>query len=194
MTDLSKTIEPKSDQLNADDLIAGPKTLKITAVRVVSGDQPVLVEYEGGEGRPYKPCKSMRRLLISAWGSNGENYVGKQITVFNDGSVRWAGTEVGGIRISHMSDIEKPLRFMLTISRGKRAPYTVEVLQTAPLKKLTDKELKAFTNELEIVEEMADLKKIGARIKANGYDADGSKVLTDLYRKASARIREASTK
>lgn len=31
--DLSKTIIPKSDQLNADDLISGPKTIKIRDVK-----------------------------------------------------------------------------------------------------------------------------------------------------------------
>ena len=39
--DISKTIAPKSDQLNADDLIAGPKTITVTGVKLVAEDQPV---------------------------------------------------------------------------------------------------------------------------------------------------------
>ena len=47
MIDISKTVIPKSDQLNADDLIVGPKRIKMTSVKVVSGDQPILIDYEG---------------------------------------------------------------------------------------------------------------------------------------------------
>ena len=70
MTDLAKTIEPKSDQLNADDLIAGPRTIVITAVRANAGsaEQPVSISFEGDDGKPYKPCKSMRRVMVHVWG------------------------------------------------------------------------------------------------------------------------------
>ena len=33
MIDMSETIKPKSNQLNADDLMAGPMTIKITDVQ-----------------------------------------------------------------------------------------------------------------------------------------------------------------
>ena len=62
--DLSQTIIPKSDQLNADDLIAGPRTIRITAVSTGNAEQPVVINYEGDNGRPYKPSKSMRRILV----------------------------------------------------------------------------------------------------------------------------------
>lgn len=66
MTDLSQTIAPKSDQLNADDLIGRTMTIKITRVsRMSEPDQPVAIYFEGDSGKPYKPCKSMRRLLVS---------------------------------------------------------------------------------------------------------------------------------
>ena len=68
MNDLSFTIKPKSDQLNADDLIAGPITVTVQAVNVYeSPDQPVSVVIGNG-CQPYKPCKSMRRLMIAVWG------------------------------------------------------------------------------------------------------------------------------
>lgn len=73
MTDMSKTIEPNSDQLNADDLLTGPRTITITDVKVREGsDQPVSVFYEGDNGKPYKPGKSMRRLMIAVWGTDSE--------------------------------------------------------------------------------------------------------------------------
>jgi len=38
MIDLSKTIEAKSDQLNADDLLGGPRILKITGIKAGSAE------------------------------------------------------------------------------------------------------------------------------------------------------------
>ncbi len=130
MTDLSTMIAPKSDQLNADDLIAGPKTIKVTKVRGCSEpDQPVAVHFEGDEGKPYKPCKSMRRVLVFAWGSQGNDYVGRCMTLYRDEKVMFGGIAVGGIRISHMSHIERDMTMALTATRAKRTPYTVRVLQ-----------------------------------------------------------------
>lgn len=128
ISDLTRTITPKSDQLNADDLIAGPINVTVQAVRMVANDdQPIVLEI--GQGRqPYKPCKSMRRLLIFVWGKDGNAWVGRSMTLFNDPNVTWAGQKVGGIRISHVSHIDEPISLSLTANRGKRKPYTVEPL------------------------------------------------------------------
>ncbi len=129
MNDLSHTIKPKSDQLNADDLIAGPITATVQNVYMYdSADQPISVEIGNGY-QPYKPCKSMRRLLISVWGKHDTDWIGKSMTLYCDPSVKWAGMEVGGIRISHVSHISKPHSMSLTATRGKRKPYTVEPLK-----------------------------------------------------------------
>ena len=109
--DISKTIAPKSEQLNADDLIAGPRTITVTSVKIVAEDQPVAIHFAGDEGKPYKPCKSMRRVLVRAWGATGRNYVGKSMTLFLDEQVRFGGAAVGGIRISHLSHIESRSRW-----------------------------------------------------------------------------------
>jgi hypothetical protein len=128
---LRDTIIPKSDQLNYDDVASTTRTGNITAVsRGDSPDQPVVIHYEGEDGRPYKPCKSMRRVLIHAWGDNGHDWVGKRMTLYGDPEVKFGGVKVGGIRISHLSDIEQPLNISLTQTRGKRAPYKVEPLTT----------------------------------------------------------------
>jgi len=129
---LTPTIAPKSDQLNADDLISGPITVKVTAIKGSNEpQQPVSIHYEGDNGKPYKPCKSMRRVLFSAWGANGSEYVGRSMTLYRDDSVLFGGIAVGGIRISHLSHIGKDLTMPLTVSRASRKPYTVKVLEVA---------------------------------------------------------------
>ena len=135
MNDMSlrDTIAPKSDQLNADDLLTGPITVTITGVsRGDSADQPVSVSITGGY-QPYKPCKSMRRVMIALWGDNGHEWVGKSMRLYCDPNVKFGGIKVGGIRISHMSDIEGRQSLMLTTTRSRRSEYIVEPLtdQTA---------------------------------------------------------------
>lgn len=128
---LSSTIIPKADQLNCDDLLTGPRTITITAVDGGNGEQPVWIQYEGGTGRPWKPCKSMRRVLVAMWGAEGGAYVGRKLTLYGDPSVKFGGEAMGGIRISHASDIPATITMALTMTRGKRKPFTVEPLVTA---------------------------------------------------------------
>jgi hypothetical protein len=131
MTDLTNTIVPKSDQLNADDLIAGPKTILITKVSACPGsaEQPIAIYFEGDNNKPYKPCKSMRRVLVQVWGVDGASYVGRAMTLFRDPGVQFGGVAVGGIRISHMSHIDTAVTLALTATRASRKPYTVKPLQ-----------------------------------------------------------------
>lgn len=127
--DLRHTIIPKSDQLNADQLLGGPMTITVTDVRLGSGDeQPVIIHYEGENGRPYKPCKSMRRVLVFAWGTNGAKWIGRSMTLYNQMDVKFGGQEVGGIRISHLSHIERDIDLSLTTTRGKKAKNTIRRL------------------------------------------------------------------
>lgn len=128
MTNMLNTIIPKSDQINADDLTGRTLTIKVTKVSLLAGEQPVSLNYEGDDGRPYKPCKSMRRVLVNVWGSDGNAYVGRSMTLYNDSKVTWGGAAVGGIRISHMSDIKEPVTMALTASKANRKPFTVKPL------------------------------------------------------------------
>lgn len=131
MVDLSDTILSKSDQLNADDLLVSPITIRITSVnKTETGEQRVSINYEGDNGKPFKPCKSMIRVLVSIWGQNGNDYVGKSLTLFRDPSVKFGGQAVGGVRISHASDIEKDTSILLPVTRAKRAPYQIKKLVT----------------------------------------------------------------
>jgi len=126
--DLSRTIIPKSDQLNFEDVQSQPITAAIVSVRAGNKEQPVFIDLDGYDGRPYKPSKSMRRVLIGGWGSDGHSWVGKSLTLVGDPSVKYGGVAVGGIKISEMSDIDSDLSLMLTTSRGKRSEHRVKRL------------------------------------------------------------------
>lgn len=135
MTDLSTTIEANSKQLNADDLLGGPRTITITKVSAnpSSNEQPIAISYEGDSGKPFYPCKTVRRLLISVWQTaDGQEYVGRKMTLFRDPDVMFGGLKTGGIRISHMSHIEKPITAVLTATRGNKKPVTVQPLIDKP--------------------------------------------------------------
>lgn len=129
MTDLRMTIVPKSDQINADSLIGGSITIKVTKVSLCpEADQPIAINYDGDNGRPFKPCKSMRRVLVNVWGPDGNAYTGRSMTLYRDDKVQFGGLAVGGIRISHMSNIKAPVTMALTATRANRKPFTVKPL------------------------------------------------------------------
>jgi hypothetical protein len=129
MSSMLPSIVPKSDQLNADDLLGGRTlTIKITKVSIHSGEQPVALHYEGDNGKPYKPGKSMCRVLVFAWGADANLYVGRSLTLYRDDTVKFGGILVGGIRISHMSHINEARTMALTATRGLRKPFTVKPL------------------------------------------------------------------
>jgi hypothetical protein len=131
MTDISTMVEPKTDQVNSDHLISGPMTIKITKVSANEGskEQPLSIFFEGDNGKPYKPCLSMRRVLIALWGNEGQKFIGRSMTIYRDPTVKWGGFEVGGIRISHMSNIDKPITLALTATKANRKPFTVQPLK-----------------------------------------------------------------
>jgi len=122
------SIVPKSDQLNADDLLTGPITVTITGVKRGDRDQPIVVELEGH--RPFKPCKSMRRVLIATFSDDPAKWVGQQMTLYCDPTVMWAGVQVGGIRISHLSGLTETRSYMLTSTRGKRSEFVIQPIAT----------------------------------------------------------------
>lgn len=128
--DLSSTVVPRSDQINFEDVQSVSITAAIKSVRAGSKDQPVFIDLEGYDGRPYKPSKSMRRVLIGGWGSDGHSWVGKSLTLAGDPTVKFGGVAVGGIKVKAMSHIESSFSLMLTVSRGKRVEHFVEKLNT----------------------------------------------------------------
>lgn len=124
--DMTDTIIPKSNQLNADDLIAGPLTVTITKVaRANTAEQPIAISFEGDGGKPYFPCKSMRRVMVAVWGADANQYSGRSMTLYRDPKVKWGGMEVGGIRISHMTNMDGALTIALTETSKSKKPFRV---------------------------------------------------------------------
>lgn len=128
------TAEPRSDQFNADDLVAGPRTFTIASVKPGKAEQKYDIELEGEE-RVWRPPLTVLRLMLAAWGDDAANWVGQRVTLFRDPDVDFGGSKVGGIRISHMTGIDKPLTEALTVKRGKRGRFTVQPLkdEAAPI-------------------------------------------------------------
>jgi hypothetical protein len=62
-------------------------------------------------------------------GPDANVYGGRSLTLFRDDKVRFGAMEVGGIRISHMSHIEREITIALTATRGNKKPYTVRPLR-----------------------------------------------------------------
>lgn len=134
--DLRSTILPRSDQLNSEQLLGSPITIKVTDVRIGNDEQPVIVLYENDGGRPYKPSKTQRKVLLFAWGPDGRNWIGRSMTLYCDPKIKFGGEEVGGIRISHISDIERDLQLSLTATKGKKAAHIVKrLVPKAPMEK-----------------------------------------------------------
>ena len=133
MNDMRAVIVPKSDQINADDLLAGPITITITEVTIRPGtEQPVSVHFEGDNGKPFKPCKSMCRAMVHCWGADANQYAGRSMTLYCDPKIKWGGMAVGGIRISHMSHLNSAVTMALTETKGKKQPFVVQPLKEAP--------------------------------------------------------------
>jgi len=179
--EVRKSIVPKSDQLNADDLVTGPITVTITTVKRGDREQPIIVEIEGH--RPYKPCKTMRRVLIAVYTDDPRNWIGKQLTLYCDPEVTWAGVKVGGIRISHVSGITEPKTFLLTQTRGKKSEVVIY-----PIVELTDQERKyieSAMSEIAAATDAAELKSIGTIL------AGKSKAIQEAVRPAyGIRLKE----
>jgi hypothetical protein len=125
MNDMSSVIVPKSDQINADDLQGRSMMITIAAVQLKGGqEQPVSIYFEGSD-KAFRPCKSMCRVLVQGWGLDANQYVGKSLTLYCDPTVKFGPLAVGGIRISHMSDIDGPMTMALTATKGVKKAYKV---------------------------------------------------------------------
>src|SRR5690606_28092147 len=108
------SIQPRSDQINADSLISGPQTYTIEKVTEGAAEQPFDFHLIESPGRVYRPSKSMRRVIVEAWGPKTENYAGKRLTIYRNPEIRFGRDKLGGLEISHLSHISKPLEVNLT--------------------------------------------------------------------------------
>lgn len=156
--DITDTLAPKSDQLDAEDLIGGERTFTVESVNRGSVEQPVeirLAEFP----RCYRPAKTVRRILAAAWGTDATEWTGRRLTLFRDPSVMFGNEAVGGIRVSHLSHIDKPITVALMAKRGKRSTFTVQPLNDTPM------EIRNFLHRIGEAT-LDDLDKIAGQLKA----------------------------
>ena len=129
--DLTESIAPKSEQLDAVDLLGGPRTFTITNVTEGKPDQPFHFHLEGFP-RTWRPSKGMRRVIVAAWGPKPDKYIGQRVTLFCDPTVKFGDVTLGGTRISHMSGINGELKVPMIIKRGQSGIFIVQPLKDAP--------------------------------------------------------------
>jgi hypothetical protein len=184
---IAKSIVPKSDQLNAEDLLSGPITITVTDVKQGTAEQPIAILIDGGR-QPYKPCKTMRKVLVYCWSDQAANWIGKRMTLYADPDVMWAGVKVGGIRISHLSGIESQVMLMLSETKGKRKPITVKpLLDVAPVATAID-----FTTLIEAATTLDELDKLAKAIVKAKLPADELAFVKEMVIQARNILKEKS--
>lgn len=94
--------------------------------------------------------------MVAAWGKDTAPYAGRRLTLYRDPEVRFGGDPVGGIKISHLSHIDKRMKLALTVTRGKRAPHIVEPLTdaapTSPIEQLRNEWKTADDDRKKVIE------------------------------------------
>lgn len=128
--DISDTLQPNSDQLDAIELVSGPRIFLIESVSRGNAEQPVNIHFADFP-RPWRPGKSMRRVLVACWGADASQYAGRRVELYCDTEVVFGGKAVGGTRVSRLSHIDKKKSVPLLVARGKSAMFTVEPLPDA---------------------------------------------------------------
>lgn len=125
-------IKKNTDQLNYEDFLGGvTRTVTIAGVEVGRKEAQYDIAIEGDD-RYWRPPATILKILALAYGYEGANWVGKRATLYGDPDVKMKGVKVGGIRVSHLSGIDKPLTATLTITRGQTGTFTVQPLPDAP--------------------------------------------------------------
>lgn len=125
------TAEPRSDQINYEDFLAGPRVYTIGGVRVGTAEQKYDIQLQE-EQRVWRPPLTVLRTLIACWGDDATVWQGRQVELYGDPSIRFGKDAVGGIRIKALSHLDEPKTVTVTVARGKRQKITVQPLQVAP--------------------------------------------------------------
>lgn len=128
--DITEALAPTSDQLDAIELVS-PRTFTIdTGSRLGKRDGKTVAEIRlVGFDRVWRPSKGMLDVLAACWGTDAKQWVGKRVTVYNDPEVMFGRDKVGGIRISHLSDIDSERSVSIRASgAGRRQTWKVQPL------------------------------------------------------------------
>ena len=109
------------------------------------------------------------------------------MTLYYEPEVKWAGSEVGGIRISHVTDISEPIMRMLSVSRGKRKVFTLKPLEVKkPEAKPVSERVAAAVKAYNEANDAERISKLDAHIDALFAECD------DTQKAAISQAREAA--
>jgi hypothetical protein len=162
--DMSDTIAPKSDQLDAVDLLGGDRTFTIERVTRNNDEQPFNFHLSGFP-RPWRPNLSMRRVLMACWGPDAATYVGRRVTLYCDPDVEFGGAAVGGTRIRALSHLSKPKAVPLLVKRGRSAMFTVKPLADEP----TPAKVPDYVADAKAAQDIAEWRQVWQRAKDAGH-------------------------
>ena len=123
---------PRSDQLNYEDFLGGPRDFTIERIEDGSATAPYDI-YFVGEPRAWRPPVTVLRMLQRAWDTDRRaDWVGRRVRLFGDDTVKIGPNRIGGVRVSHVSHIDEPVPVLLSEKRGSRKVHTVDPLPDAP--------------------------------------------------------------
>lgn len=128
--DITDALAPTSDQLDAIELV-NPRTFTIDAgSRLGARDGKTVAEIRLVDfPRVWRPSKGMLDVLAKCWGIDGQAWVGRRVTLYNDPEVTFGKEKPGGVRISHLSHIDKARDVTIRgRGAGKVQPWHVEPL------------------------------------------------------------------
>lgn len=129
---LQQALAPKSDQLNADDLIAANKIIVISGVNINLGsEQKIIINYQGDNGKPWKPSKGMGRVLTEILGGDPDKWVGETVELFRNKEIRFGKEKCGGIQIAGMSAVRNVTTLLITTAKGKKSSITIQPIAAA---------------------------------------------------------------
>ena len=131
--DITDALAPTSDQLDAIELV-NLRTFTIgTGSALGKRDNKTVAEIRFSDfPRVWRPSKGMLDVLAACWGTDAKQWVGHRVTVYNDPEVMFGRDKVGGIRISHLSHIDKARVVTIRASgAGRKQPWRVEPLADA---------------------------------------------------------------
>lgn len=133
MADIRAAIQPRSDQLNYEDFVSGPGVLTIERTedyRDEKGQPRVAIHMAERPGRPFKASATNLRLLAIAWGDEDDDWPGRRVQLSADPTVTFGGKQVGGIRVTALSHLPQRFTAKLSVTRGKKQEFPVEILPT----------------------------------------------------------------
>jgi hypothetical protein len=131
--DITDALAPTSDQLDAIELV-NPRTFTIdTGSNLGKRDGKTVAEIRLSDfPRVWRPSKGMLDVLAACWGTDAKKWVGHRVTLFNDPEVMFGPNKVGGIRISHLSHIDRKRTVTIRASgAGRKQQWPVEPLTDA---------------------------------------------------------------